>query len=124
MAILDKVRDKVRHQVRHKVGHRWVPFFLPIIASLLYVLFATLLIPDSLSGNSGDADSDKDALASPIGSGSPADAAARLARRRQLRGASPRSTAPGLSGITPPPGQPPAPAVPAPIAPASPDGAD
>jgi hypothetical protein len=113
-------------KVRHTFGHRWMPFFLPVAASLVYVLLAVLLVPDSFTGKSKSSAADDDDLAPAASASSSIDPAARAAAaRRRLRPGSRGLTQPGAPmspGVTPPPvvAPPPAPGA----APASPDGND
>lgn len=104
-------------KLRLSTGHRWMPFFLPVVGSLLYVLFAVLLIPDRLSSD-GKSEDDEAATAPIAASASvkPADSAGRALRRSRTR-ALPRT--PGSPAGVPAPGA--AAPVPAPL-PASPDG--
>lgn len=113
-------------KVRHTFGHRWMPFFLPVAASLIYALLAVLLVPDSLTAKSKSSAADEDDLAPAASASSSLDPAARAAAaRRRLRPTSRGLTQPGAPmspGVTPPPvvAPPPAPGA----APASPDGND
>lgn len=114
---LTKVDMTIIVKVRHSFGHRWMPFFLPVVASLLFALLATLLVPDSFSGKSkDDADAPGDKFAAPHGSAS----ATAGARRRPRAVGMPPPPAGGIgpAGMAPP-------QLPPPVAvPASPDGAD
>ncbi len=105
-------------KVRHTFGHRWMPFFVPVAASLLYVLVVVLLVPDSFTGKSkGSGANDDEPSESPAASASAGtDPAARAAARRRSR-----VGARAAGAVVPQPG-PPAAAPPAP--PASPDGND
>lgn len=112
-------------KVRHSFGHRWMPFFLPVAASLLYISLAVLIVPESFSNNAqGDIGSADDVAATPATSaGTPTDPVARAAARRRLRS----GARPGQSGgaVAPEANPFPVPQNPQPVAPpASPDGND
>ena len=112
-------------KVRHSFGHRWMPFFLPVAASLLFILFAILIVPETFSNAAqGDIGSADDGATPPAASaGTPTDPVARAAARRRLR----PGARPGQSGgsVTPEANPFPMPQNPQPVAPpASPDGND
>lgn len=44
-------------RLRQVQKHRWLPFFLPVIGTLLYIIIAVLLVPSELA-DKGDKDSD------------------------------------------------------------------
>lgn len=101
-------------KVRHTFGHRWMPFFLPVAASLLYVLVVVLLVPDSFTGKSKGSKDDELSETPATSASAGTDPAARAAARRR-----PRVGARAAGAVVPQPG-PPAAAPAAP--PASPDG--
>lgn len=105
-------------KLRHSFGHRWMPFFIPVVGSLLYILLAVLLVPDSLS-NDGKSGADADTDQPPAAATSAARPAGSLARPPARR--APRIPTRPIAGVAPgvAPAAPPAP--PAAI-PASPDG--
>jgi hypothetical protein len=123
MAQLDKLR-RVLH-------NRYTPFFLPVIASLAYIGFVVLVIPENLQQSSttlSDEDSESPETA-PANSGSTAqDLATRAAKRRaRLTNRAFKKVTGGLGAVDAPAGaaQPPqGPAVPPAPMPASPDGAE
>jgi hypothetical protein len=74
--------------------HRWLPFFLPVVGTLLYIFIAVLCVPSEFGEKSDSVSLDSDKPSADLGR---AKAASRAARKRT-------TTVPGAavpSAVTP-----------------------
>jgi len=108
-------------KVRHTFGHRWMPFFLPVAASLLYIAIVVLLVPESFANKAKKASVDEEESFAAASASSTTDPTERAAARRRFRSGA-RAPTPVGAGIMPGGAQPAHPP-PAP-APAAADGND
>ena len=64
--------------------HRWLPFFLPVVGTLLYIFIAVLCVPSEFGEKSDPASLDSEKPSADLGH---AKAASRAARKRTVPGA-------------------------------------
>jgi len=65
--------------------HRWLPFFLPVVGTLLYILIAVLCVPSEFGEKSDFASPDSDKPSADLNR---TKAAGRAARKRTVPGSS------------------------------------
>jgi len=70
--------------------HRWLPFFLPVVGTLLYILIAVLFVPSEFGEKSESTSLDADKPSADLNR---TKAAGRVARKRTVPGASVPSAA-------------------------------